>query len=178
MTKTQEAVDAVNQEQITKNTATENQQLANVDTAANRFLTAADQAGGSDPLLKFTKGHYYVGDDEVPTNDCKYVALMSGVSYGWVKFVDKKVVDQRIGRISEGFVAESRETLGDTDQTQWELDSHNEPRDPWVLQWYLPLVNTETGEGVVFVTGSTADGAPSAIYCAHTAAIPTRVIPP
>jgi hypothetical protein len=130
-------------------------ELAIVDPAANHYAAAANQAGGSDPLLKFNKGHYYVGDEEVLMDGREHVAQMADVAYGWTKFVDKKpAADPRIGRISEGFVAEPREALGDTDKSQWERDSRNEPRDPWGLQWYVPLVNTETGEGVVFVTGS------------------------
>jgi hypothetical protein len=129
-------------------------ELAIVDPAANHFLAAADQAGGTDPLLKFTKGHFYTGDDEVRVDDREYIALMGDVSYGWVKVVDKKVVDQKIGRIAEGFVAENRDALGDTDKSHWEIGSRNEPQDPWALQWYVPLADTGTGEGVVFVTGS------------------------
>jgi hypothetical protein len=132
---------------------TENKQLATRDTVANRFLAAADQAGGHDPMLKFSKGQYYVGDDEVPAGR-EYTALMADVAVGWSKFVDKKVVDQKIGRIAAGFAAESREALGDTDQTQWESDSQGKPRDPWALQWYVPLIDAATDEGVVFVTGS------------------------
>jgi hypothetical protein len=131
-------------------------EIATIDTAANHFLTAANQAGGSDPLLKCTKGKYYSGgnDDEVPMNGREFVVVMSDVSYGWVKFVDKKVVDQKIGRISEGFVAENRDALGDTDKSQWEIDSRNEARDPWALQWYVPIADFDSGEGFVFVGGS------------------------
>jgi hypothetical protein len=132
---------------------TENKQLATLDTVANHFLAAADQAGGNDPMLKFSKGKFFINDNEVQAGR-GYVALMGDVAYGWTKFVDKKVVDQRIGRIAQGFVAEPREALGDTDQTQWEVDTQGKPRDPYALQWYVPMLDTESSEGVVFVTGS------------------------
>jgi hypothetical protein len=129
-------------------------EITTIDTTANHFLNAANQAGGSDPLLKFSKGRYYVGDEEVPIDGQEYVAQMDGAAYGWVKFVDNKKIEERLGRIAAGFVAENREALGDLDKTQWPVDSRNEPRDPWALQWYLGLTNIETGEGFVFTTGS------------------------
>ena len=35
-----------------------------------------------------------------------------------------------------------------------EKDADGKPRDPWVAQWFLPLINIENGEVVTFVTGS------------------------
>jgi hypothetical protein len=131
-------------------------ELATIDTIASRFLAAADQAGINEiggKLLKFSKGKYFVGDDEVPLGT-EYVAQMPGVTNGWVKFVDGKVAEQKLGRIADGFIAGSREALGDTDESNWERDGTGRARDPWSLQYYVPLLNAETGELVVFVTGS------------------------
>jgi hypothetical protein len=142
---------------MTDNTEDSNKktQLATLDTVSNRFLAAADQAGGGDfgPLMKFSKGRYYIGDVEVPTGT-EYVAQMEGVSHGWIKFVDAKVVEQKVGRIADGFIAPKREELGDTDESLWERDNRGEPRNPWSFQYYVPLIHNETGELVVFVTGS------------------------
>jgi hypothetical protein len=132
---------------------TDTKQIATITDVGQHFLTAASQAGGQDPLLKFSKGDYYVGDNKVPIGR-EYTALMCDVAYGWVRFIDKKVVDQRLGRIAEGFIAQSRESLGDTDSSKWEVDSQGKPRDSWTLQWYLPLIDEETADAVVFVTGS------------------------
>src|SRR5215470_834124 len=96
---------------------TESKELATINDAAQHFLAAANQAGGQDPLLKFSKGKYYVGDEEVAIGR-EYTGCMEGASVGWTKFVGGKVAEQKIGRISEGFVAENREALGDTDQSE------------------------------------------------------------
>ena len=45
--------------------------------------------------------------------------------------------------------------LPDNDPKSWtEKDSKGEPRDPWVAQWFLPLIAVATGDVVTFVTGS------------------------
>lgn len=129
-------------------------EIATNDLVASRFLAVASEAeAGFGKLLKFTKGHYYLGDDEVPSGH-EFVAQMPSVAHGWVKFIDGKLVEQRIGKVADGFMLARREELGDTDETQWEKDSTGKPRDPWGKQWYVPLVALETGEMVVFCTGS------------------------
>jgi hypothetical protein len=132
-----------------------NSELATLDTVASRFLAVAEQTGVNElgKLLKFSKGHYYIGDDEVPAGR-EYIAQMPGVTYGWVKFSNGTIAEQKLGRVADGFVAGPREALGDTDQTAWEKDGQGRPRDPWTLQYYVPLLNAESGELVVFVTGS------------------------
>ena len=43
----------------------------------------------------------------------------------------------------------------DNDPKNWkEEDADGNPRDPWVKQWYLPLIGVESGEFVTFVSGS------------------------
>jgi hypothetical protein len=56
--------------------------------------------------------------------------------------------------VADGFKVPARSELADTDPKKWDMDSDGEPRDPWVLQWYLPLVGVESGELITFVTGS------------------------
>jgi hypothetical protein len=73
---------------------------------------------------------------------------------GYVKFGGGKLVEQRLGKVAEGFQMPKREELGDTDKTAWECDANGNPRDPWALQYYLPLEDAEIGEVLVFVTSS------------------------
>jgi hypothetical protein len=73
---------------------------------------------------------------------------------GWVKFGDNKVVERRVGKIVDRFRVVEREELGDNDVRQWEKDGAGQPRDPWVKQLYLPMVNVNTGEILTFVTSS------------------------
>jgi hypothetical protein len=126
------------------------------ETAVARLREAAREmqtSGELGRLFKFVKGTYSVGDDEVPIG-AEMIAHVDQFAHGWTKFVDGRVVDQRIGKAAEGFRAPVRDDLDDQDEGAWERDASGRPRDPWSKQFYLPLENAETGDVVVFVTGS------------------------
>jgi len=137
---------------LIKPSETTGTEVATLDTLASRFRAAALQLGG-DPILKFAKGDYSIGDEDVPLGT-QFVACVGDTATGYVKWVDKKKVDERIGRVADGFTAPLRESLGDTDKSLWEKDLAGQPRDPWALQWFLPMIGVEDGNRVVFATGS------------------------
>jgi hypothetical protein len=117
------------------------------DEAANILK----QTTRANPLLRFIKGTYKIGDDEIPLGR-EYIAFPLQWARGWVKWEGGQVVpgSERLGKVAEGFVPCERDELGDIDKTQWEdADS-----DPWQLQNMLPLEDAETGEFIVFVSGS------------------------
>jgi hypothetical protein len=130
-------------------------ELANRQTASELLSHAAeDLAGGNiGKILKFSKGKYFNGDDEVAVNT-EMVAHVDQLARGWVKFKNRELVDRRIGKVIDGFVPPRREELDDTDKGAWEGDERGELKDPWVAQSYLPLENPETDEVIVFVSGS------------------------
>jgi hypothetical protein len=123
------------------------------ESTALAHLATVAAAAQEMRLLKFVKGKFYTGDDEVPIGR-EYVAHVNQLNHGWVKFSDNKVADQRIGAVAKGFVCVPREELGDTDTASWEKDGTGTPRDPWTRQYYLPLEDVESGELLTFVTGS------------------------
>jgi hypothetical protein len=127
-------------------------ELATIETTANRFLEVAHETQANLKLLKFTKGKYFVGDDEVTGRTC--VAHVDQMARGYVKFVDGKVTEQRVGKVADGFRVPARHDLGDTDETRWEKDTTGKPRDPWSYQYYVPMTDIETGDTAVFVTSS------------------------
>jgi hypothetical protein len=131
------------------------------DTLADVFLAAAEEAGSRDKFLKFKKGHFVTGknDTEIPAGR-EYVAYVRDAEYGWIKFQNETVVEGPRGKITDGFRAPAREALGDNEQSRWKQED-GKPRDPWCLQWYLPLIEIESGEVYVFVSGS--DGGKKAI---------------
>ena len=132
----------------------------------NPWLEAAAE-GGNDlgKLLKFVKGKWEIGDDVVPGN-AEFIAHIDQLARGWIKFEDGKVVDRIIGKIADGFKPPLREELSDNDSASWrEKDADGRPRDPWVIQWFLPLINVESGEVVTFVTGSKGGIAAVADLC-------------
>jgi hypothetical protein len=112
-----------------------------------------ERTGELGKILKFNKGKYFVGDDEVKLGR-EYIAHTVQWTRGWVKFVDSIPTEKRIGRAVDGFKVPEREELGDLDKSHWEKDSAGNPRDPWSRQSYLPLVDMESGEIAVFVSGS------------------------
>ncbi len=134
--------------------------------ASNPWLEAAAEAGSDlGRLLKFVKGKWEIGDDVVPEGT-EYVAHVDQLVRGWVKFEDGKVVDRLIGKIADGFKPPKREELPDNDPAAWkEKDANGQPRDPWVSQWFLPLIAVESGDFVTFITGSKGGASAVASLC-------------
>jgi hypothetical protein len=122
---------------------------ANPGEEADNLLVAT---AGHEQLLKFVKGRYKIGDDEIPLGT-QYVVHANQLVFCWIKFVDGEVADRKMGKAADGYKPPEREELGDTDESQWEMDD-DKPRDPWVFQHLLPFENLESGEVVIFATGS------------------------
>jgi hypothetical protein len=117
---------------------------------ADALLEATE---GHDKLLKFVKGKYKVGDDEVPLNT-QYVVHANQLTYCWIKFRDKKVIERRIGKAIEKWMPPERDELDDNDAAKWEMGLDGKPKDPWCFQHLLPFEHLESGEVVIFVTPS------------------------
>ena len=66
-------------------------QLVKSETASELMLKAAAETDTMGRLLKFTKGHYYVGDDE-STAGREMIAHVTQWARGWVKWADGKPV--------------------------------------------------------------------------------------
>jgi hypothetical protein len=114
------------------------------------------------------KGKWQIGDDVV-ADSSEYVAHIDQLVRGWVRFEDGKVTDRRVGKVADGFKPQPREELGDNDPKKWkEKDADDNPRDPWVKQWFLPLIGVETGDVVCFVSGSNGgNNAVSNLCCVY-----------
>jgi hypothetical protein len=123
---------------------------ANYEEEADALLAATE---GHEKLLKFVKGKYKVRDDEVPLGT-QYVVHANQLTYCWIKFVDKKVVERRHGKAAEKWVPPEREELDDNDPTKWEAGLDGKPKDPWCFQHLLPFENLEDGDVVIFTTSS------------------------
>jgi hypothetical protein len=75
-------------------------------------LLAETQSEGLGKLLRFDKGKYFIGDDEVKIGH-EMLAHVESTMRGWTKFENGKVVEQHVGRISDGFRPPARDSLGD-----------------------------------------------------------------
>jgi hypothetical protein len=96
------------------------------------------ETASSNPLLRFKKGKYFIGDNEVEVGH-EYVPYPFDAMRGFVQWKNDTVVDQRLGHIRDGFGLEREDLPADED---------------WKPQYVLPLEDAETGEFVAFVSGS------------------------
>jgi hypothetical protein len=126
-----------------------------VENTALAIAAAAQEEGANElgKLLKFSKGHYLVGTEQIPVGK-EFVAHVEHWTRGWVKFKHGELVERKVGRVADGFVVPKREELGDNDSSTWETDTRGEPQDPWSAQSYMPLEDIGSGEIVTFVSGS------------------------
>ena len=110
---------------------------------------AAEAAAVGGPRLKFVKGAYKIGDEVVALNT-EFVALMADVAQGWVRFEDGKLTHSLLYKLADGFEPCQREELGDPEVRLG--NGTGAARDPWTLQWLLPLQSVETEEAAIFTT--------------------------
>src|SRR3974390_2378468 len=71
------------------------------------------ETASSNPLLRFKKGEYFIGDDKVEVG--QYIAYPFDAMRGFVHWKDDTVVEQRLGRIRDGFNLEREDLPEDED---------------------------------------------------------------
>jgi hypothetical protein len=120
---------------------------------AKNIGNAAQEDGGFETLLKFKKGEYFAGGEEVPLGT-EYIAHCIGWTRGWTKFENQQVTDRKMYRVADGRRPADRDELDSRDEKLWPIGISGAPADPWVFQFYLPMESRETGEVVIFVTSS------------------------
>jgi hypothetical protein len=114
---------------------------------------AAEARNDFGTLLKFNKGERYVGDSAVLTSP-EYIGHVDSLVIGWIRFDEKKVAERILLRRGEKKRLPDRDELSFADKSEWPLDSKGIARDPWVKQYYLPLIDTSDGALVTFVSGT------------------------
>jgi hypothetical protein len=118
------------------------------------WLSVANEGGGQfGKMIKFAKGEWLHGDDDIPPGT-EFVVLIRDAMRGWVRFADKKPVEYRLGYVRDNNAFANRDELGFTDRSIWEKNDRGEPNDPWAQQHYLPLQHCENGELYCWVFGS------------------------
>jgi hypothetical protein len=134
------------------NSYNENAIATNSDETDN-ILNAAQDDAGLGKILKFKKGNYLIGDDEIPLGT-KFIVHTNAWVKMWIKFVNNKVADRKVYRVALGEKPPVREELDDLDKTLWPDGIDGEPADPWTLQYMMPFENISSGEIVIFTTPS------------------------
>jgi hypothetical protein len=118
---------------------------AQLSESADNILRAAKSAV---PMLRFVKGQYFISEDEIDIGR-EYVAFPLDWVRGSIRWQNGTVVEERLGRVADGFGPPKREELGYTDKSQWE-----DGVDPWCTQNMLPMEDRETGDLVAFVSNT------------------------
>ena len=92
-------------------------------------------------LIKCVKDEWQMGPDrDLISPTTRFVAVMSTLTVGHLKWVDNRQVDSRIGLVADGFRRAQRDELGDLDQKNWEADEYGDRKDPWQPTDLLVLV--------------------------------------
>jgi hypothetical protein len=113
---------------------------------------AAEAANDLGTLLKFTKGVWSLGEDKAPAG-AEFIAAPEAVVIGWVRFDNQRVAERILKRPGDKRRLPDRDELSMADKSEWPLDTKGAPKDPWVRQHYLPLIDGD-GALVTFVSGS------------------------
>jgi hypothetical protein len=108
------------------------------------------------------------GDEPVELGT-QFIAYCHDWRKGWAKFSADAKLDEKMGRVGEGFHPPERDELGDMDETDWGLDDEGDPKDPWVFQHQLPIENVESGERYLFITSSVGGEIAIEILCTRWA---------
>jgi hypothetical protein len=118
---------------------------------------------GNQMLLKYVKGEWSVGEEEVPLGT-KYVAFIDELACGFIKFNGDAVPRVLLGKLKSGKdKLPKRDDCGDLDKNEWEIGDDGKPVDPWQPIMQLPLSPVDhIGELVVYSAIGTG-GARSAV---------------
>jgi hypothetical protein len=105
---------------------------------------------GTQTLLKYVKGVWFIKDDQVPLGT-KYVAFIDELAQGFIKFNEEAAPEVHLGKVKFGRdQLPKRNDLGDVDQEEWPV-VNGKPKDPYQPIMQLPLSPVERiGELVVF----------------------------
>lgn len=104
-------------------------------------------------LLKFSKGDWMVGDDEVAPGT-RFIANMPSILLGWILWEDNKPIEQLMGLLEQRHRPQKRDTLGHDDESLWPLDTNGKPQDPWQETNYLVLKAADGDQLYTFSTSS------------------------
>lgn len=145
---------------MSENNLTVRDQSTAVATGGGRELNVFEKAAAARTgsrivgrLLKFNKYGDWVIDNTV-VNGEKFVAAVDGMVRGWQKWWDNKPVGQEMGLIAEGYFPVPRATLGEQDESQWELDPNGKPKDPWRLTYMVILKDPDSEDLFTYSTSS------------------------
>src|SRR5215467_7910671 len=129
-----------------------NKSIPTTTNGAENILAAAREHAGFEKILKFRKGEYFIGDENIPLGT-EFLAHPEAWTKSWIKFEGGKVTYRKLYRVARGEVPPEREELDELDRTAW-VSGSNGQQDPWLKQQLLPFETLTAGEVVIFATSS------------------------
>ncbi len=107
-------------------------------------------------LLRFSKfGEYLAGqDDDVIPAGTRLLVNMNSLQTGWIKWVDNKPAETKMGLLCEGYAPPSRDELGDDDESDWDKFDDGRAKDPWQFTNQVVMMDPDTESLYTFTTAS------------------------
>jgi hypothetical protein len=139
---------------VTIHRAAEIEPAASSSALAAALKAHANETIGVDlpgPKLKFVKGHWSIGDQEVSATE-EFVVYPETIVKVWERWENKRIADRIIARLGEKLP--SRSSLGDTDRSAWALGQNGKPSDPWTESHIVAMRRSRDNSPIVFVTAS------------------------
>jgi hypothetical protein len=119
------------------------------------FADTASASAIAGDLLTLAKGRWRSGEEKAPVPpEARFVVNMDEMWTGWVRWFNRKPVEHRINRVSDGIPAPSRSDLGHTDPEVWETDMQGNPRDPWAPTFRIIMRGEISGDLFTFSSSS------------------------
>ena len=126
-----------------------------------RYLDEVAPSGIAGRLIQFKEGSYITTDDgkEVPEG-AEFILLADQTVIGWIQFNGTGEAPDRAhgSGLFDGFVMPERESLGELDQTRWELGLDDKPRDRWQHQQVHRAAKTRTTQELFTFSTSSKPG--------------------
>lgn len=128
-------------------------ELTTHSTELENIQNAAREDAGFEKILKFKKGNYVIGDEDVALGT-EYIAHTIAWTKCWIKFTDGEVAERKAYRVAKGEIPPERDELDDLDQDKWPKGLDGSPADPWLFQYLIPFEDPASGEIVIFAASS------------------------
>ena len=107
--------------------------------------------------LNYRDGQWTRGEGKSPISATEtFIANPNEIIDGWLKFVDGKLVDKDLARLTDGLMPKEPEELPDRDERRWPMGRDGKRRDPWQRALYLPM---KGADGEVCAFSATGGGA-------------------
>jgi hypothetical protein len=117
-------------------------------------------------------------DGSVVKDDVDFAVLADQTLGGKLRFNGKGNPPTRhMGLIYSGYRPPSRESLGDLDQSQWEIGLDGKPADPWQDHLYLVLQQSDSAELFTFIASTKTSRMAAANLLRHYDRMPADMYP-